>query len=171
MAEFKCRISVFENSIWGLHFEVPDHIASLFIKGNYRRVVCTINNQKKVHAAIMPNKGLWYILLSKALCRELRVKEGDEITVLLESETSEYGMPMPEELEICLWQEEGAMKYFEALTPGKQRSLIYIVSKLKSPDSRIRKGLAISEHLSECKGQLDYRKLNEKIKEINRRIL
>jgi uncharacterized protein YdeI (YjbR/CyaY-like superfamily) len=67
---------------------------------------------------------------------------------------------MPEELEMCVFQEDGAMTFFDALTPGKQRSLIYIVSKIKNQDVRIRKSLVIAEHLVLGKGLLDYKKLN-----------
>lgn len=68
-----------------------------------------------------------------------------------------------------LEQEPIADKYFHALTPGKQRSLIYIVSQLKNPDPHIKKALGIVEHLKEEKGKLYFRLLQEKFKEINQR--
>jgi uncharacterized protein YdeI (YjbR/CyaY-like superfamily) len=111
-----------------------------------------------IHAAILPNKGLWYILLSKGVIKELNAREGEEVSVKLTEELSIYGMP--EELEMCVFQEDGAMTFFDALTPGKQRSLIYIVSKIKNQDVRIRKSLVIAEHLVLGKGLLDYKKLN-----------
>ena len=64
-------------------------------------------------------------------------------------------------------QEETAKEIFESLTPGKQRTLIYIVLKVKNTDSRIRKALAIVEHLNESKGDLDFKRLNVLIKHYN----
>lgn len=113
-----------------------------------------------IHAAILPNKGLWYILLSKGVDTELNAHEEEKVTVKLTQETNTYGMPMPEELEMSLFQEEGAMAFFDALAPGKQRSMIYIVRKIKNQDVSIRKSLVIAEHLVLGKGLLDYKKLN-----------
>lgn len=167
MVELVSTLSKFTDSIWGYYLPVPEEVASQFVQGNFRRVVCTLNNQHTLHAAILPNKGRWYILVSQPILKKLKLKEGDKVRVILEQETSTYGMPMPEELEICLWQEDEAMSIFEGLTPGKQRSLIYIVSKIKSPDIRINKSLVIARHLSESKGKLDYKRLNEMFKDFN----
>jgi uncharacterized protein YdeI (YjbR/CyaY-like superfamily) len=68
-----------------------------------------------------------------------------------------------------LAEDDRANDHFHALTPGKQRSLIYLVLKIKSEDARIRKALGIVEHLVEFNGELDFRALNEKFKEINQR--
>jgi hypothetical protein len=144
---------------------VPELVAAQFVKGNFRRVVCALNDRLTIHAARLPNKGLWYILLSKGVIKELNAREGEEVSVKLTEELSIYGMP--EELEMCVFQEDGAMTFFDALTPGKQRSLIYIVSKIKNQDVRIRKSLVIAEHLVLGKGLLDYKKLNEMFKDFN----
>ena len=91
------------------------------------------------------------------------------VHVLIEEEKSEYGMPMPEELALMLSEDETGNVHFHNLTPGNQRTLIYMVSKLKNIDARIRKALGIVEHLNDFNGILDYKALNEKFKEINQR--
>ncbi len=68
-----------------------------------------------------------------------------------------------------LAQEVDEDHYFYKLTPGKQRTLIYLVSNLKSTDARIRKALGIIEQLKEYLGELDFKLLNEKFKEVNYR--
>jgi uncharacterized protein YdeI (YjbR/CyaY-like superfamily) len=73
-------------------------------------------------------------------------------------------MPMPEELEELLLQDPEGDMYFHELTPGKQRNLIYMVSKPKGVDTRIKKALVIVQHLKEVKGQLDFKMLNEAYK-------
>ena len=78
-------------------------------------------------------------------------------------------MPMPEELQVMLDQEPAAAAVFDLLTSGKKRSLIYLVSKVKSVPSRINKALAIVEHLKTCGESLDFKALNELIKYYNHR--
>lgn len=166
MKVFAARLEKFENSIWGTYISVPSEIAKAFI-GESRRVKCTFNGRELVHAAILSAHELDYILMSQNLCRRLKVEPGSMIHVEIETDNSEYGMPMPEELPVALAQEPNAWEYFHELTPGKQRNLIYIVNQVKNPESRIRKSLAIASHLSESGGKLDFKKLNIKIKEFN----
>ena len=77
-------------------------------------------------------------------------------------------MPMPDEFQEVLYQEPDASNYFHALKAGKQRSLLYIVGKVKNAESRINKSLAIANHLLANKGKLDYKMLNEAFKDQHR---
>jgi hypothetical protein len=166
--EFKTTLEDFHNSpLWGLHINVPEDIVEQLIDKKSRRVLCTINKQFEFHAAIMPNKGYWFILLNQQNTKKWHLQLGDTIHVKLQKDTSQYGIPMPDELQVALDQEDGAFAYFQALTPGKKRNLIYIVSQVKNTDSRIKKALAIAFHLVESKGVLDFKRLNELIKHYN----
>lgn len=158
----------FNSRLWGHYLPIPEEVARQFIEGENRRVVCHIGDLS-IHSALMPGKGGWFILINKDIRAKLGVEEGDKLSISLEKETAEYGMPMPEEMMVLLDQDEAGSRYFHALTPGKQRSLIYIVSKVKNIDSRINKALAILDHLKEMQGRLDFKRLNLKIKEYNRR--
>ncbi|MEQ9302344.1 MAG: YdeI/OmpD-associated family protein, partial [Marinoscillum sp.] len=99
----------------------------------------------------------------------LGIEEGDEISVTIEKDHSEFGHEVPESFQVLLDQDEAGRSFFEELTKGKQRSLIYIVKKVKNIDSQLAKGLAIMHHLKEAKGELDFKRLNELIKEYNNR--
>ncbi len=70
---------------------------------------------------------------------------------------------------MLLDQDEAGKNHFNQLTPGKKRSLIYIVAKVKNIDSQLNKGLAIIEHLKQENGMLDFKKLNVLIKMYNQR--
>ncbi|MEQ8358291.1 MAG: YdeI/OmpD-associated family protein [Cytophagales bacterium] len=98
---------------------------------------------------------------------ELEIEEESKISVLIEKDRSEFGMDVPEEFIEVMGQEELAWERFQQLTPGKQRTLIYIVNKVKNTDSRIRKALAIAHHLKEMKDVLDFKRINELIKYYN----
>ena len=169
MVSFTSTLENFGFKIWGYHIPVNEEITNQFSEGSFRRVVCTINGIETIHSALMPIDKGSYILVNKQLRTKLGLQEGDSVKVTLEKDTSEYGRPMPESFLVLLDQDEIGSKYFHDLTPGKQRSLIYIISKVKNVNSQLNKGLAILDHLTERKGQIDYKGLNEKIKEYNQR--
>lgn len=168
-AEFTSFLDRFPDSpLWGLHFLVPPEIAKQFVTGKDRRVICTVNDNVTLHCALMPNKETWFVMLNKEVVNKLGCKVGDQLLLSMVKDESEYGMPMPEELREVFGMDDVADRYFHKLTPGKQRSLIYIISKVKNSDSRIRKSLAIADHLTANKGEIDYKMLNEALKEYNK---
>ena len=160
-------LEVFDWNIGYHHFPVDPKTTKQLSSEGHRRIVCTVNNQVVMHCALMPQGEGSFIMVSKKVRSELGIVLGDNVELNLKKETSEYGMPMPESFEMVLIQDEIALAHFKKLTPGKQRSLIYIVKKLKNIDKQITKSLAIAAHLTEMNGQLDFKLLNEKIKEYN----
>ncbi|MEM1328651.1 MAG: YdeI/OmpD-associated family protein [Bacteroidota bacterium] len=147
---------------------VPAQEADDFID-NDRRVVCSINNTKGFQGALMHDgNGDFFINLNKEKRRELELKPNEPFEVTLKKDNSKYGAPMPEELEVLLEQDEEGSHYFHELTPGKQRSLIYLVSKPKQSDTRLRKAIIIVDFLKTNKGKLDTKALNQAFKEYPR---
>lgn len=163
------KLLTFNNSIWHYHFPIDKTTTEKLSSADHKRVVCTVNGELKMNSALMPLGKGSYIMVNKSNREKLGIKEGDEVTLELEKDNSQYGMPMPESLQVMLDQDEIGSRYFHALTPGKQRSLIYIVSKVKSIDKQINKSLAILDHLKDVYGKLDFQRLNDKIKEYNNR--
>ena len=167
MISFLSTLEDFHTNLWRFHLPVPEDIAAQFIDGDNRRVRVHLGGIPVFPAALMKTKEYWFILLNKPNREKLKIAEGDKITMTLEKDLSEYGHEMPEELQVLLDQDEVGSGYFYELTKGKQRSLIYIVTKVKNTNSRLNKSLAIIEHLKDVKGKLDYKMLNEKIKYYN----
>ena len=167
MEIFKTRLDLFDSNVYGYHFPVPSTIATKFVDGNDRRVICTVNDTITFHCALMPRGEINYILANSSLRKKLMIEQGDEVTIAVEKDTSDYGFPMPESFQTLLEQDMEGNQIFHSLTKGKQRSLIYLVLKVKNIDSQINKGLAILHHLRESQGKLDYKLLNERIKEYN----
>lgn len=167
METFTTTLEHFHNKLWSYYAHVPKAIGDRFIEGDDRRVVCHINDLPPIHAALMHKDGDYTIYVNNDLQKKLGVEEGGTITVTLEKDTSEFGMPLPESFEIILAQDDEGREHFYSLTKGKQRSLVYLVGKVKNVDSQIAKGLAIMHHLKEANGKLDFRRLNDVIKEFN----
>jgi len=107
--------------------------------------------------------GYW-LVINKKIRTKLKLDVGSSVDVMIQADTSKYGMPMPEEMEELLIQDPEGNEIFHKLTPGKQRSLLYIIGKIKSSDIRLRKAVAILEYLKMVNGNLDFPEMNEFIK-------
>jgi hypothetical protein len=164
---FASTLENFHTSLWQFHTPVPEDIALTFIEGENKRILCQLNDLPPYPAALMKSKAYWFVLINKSLRERLIIGEGEKLTVQIEKDHSEYGHEMAEELQVLLDQDELGNQLFHALTKGKQRSLVYLVTKVKNSNSRLNKSLAIIEHLKDVKGKLDFKMLNEKIKYYN----
>lgn len=169
--EFTTPLHRFENSdLWAYHVVVPADVGMRFVEGDNRRVVCTLEGKLRFQCALMPRgDGEWFININKKIRDKLGLVYGQLVTVSLEKDTSEYGLPVPEELHELLQQDEEGHELFHALTPGKQRNLIYINGQVKSPELRMRRALVIVNHLKVHKGVINFKALNEELKAANRR--
>ena len=165
----KAKLGGKQSNLWGYHFLIPENVASYFVEKRDRRVIVTFNAAIKNHCAIMPSPNGSFIMLNKTLVKKLQIQEGDWVTLEIEKDNSEYGMPLCEEFETVILGDEAVFAIFRQLTPGKQRNLIHQVNKLKSEEIKLRRTLAIAEYLVECKGELDFIGLNKKIKEYNQK--
>lgn len=165
---FKSTIEAFQNNVYGFHIPVPESIVTHFAQYEDQRVLYVLNGAIKRPGGFMKSTDYHFLLLNKEIVKKLGLDVGAQVEVSVEKDTSTYGMPLPEEMQVVMDQDDSARSYFDALTPGKQRNLIHIVSKIKNPDKRINKALAIMEHLNEVAGKLDFKKLNETIKKYNK---
>jgi hypothetical protein len=169
MTRFTTKLQKFDSKLWGHHFPIPATIAEEFIDGNDRRVVCKVNDLHSIQSALMPYPDGYFILVNVNIVKKLKLRIGDDVTLQLDKDHSEYGLPMPESLSALLEQDVEGNGFFEQLTPGKKRTLIYLVGNVKNIDSQLNKGMAILDHLKMENGKLDFKKLNQLIKEYNQR--
>jgi len=169
MTELITQLQKFDSPIWGHHFPIPKVIATQFIEGNNWRVICHINNQHKIQCALLPGNDGYFILINQQLVKSLQLKIGENVKIALEKDHSEFGHELPESFQALLDQDKEGRDLFYQLTPGKQRSLVYIVGKVKIIDSQLNKEMAILDHLKMVKGKLNFKQLNALIKEYNQR--
>ncbi len=149
-----------DSPLWAHHIVVPQAVAEQLISKNSRRVVCTINHTITIHCALMHDgSGGYFININKDLQKQLKITRGDALTIELVADNSKYGMPMPEEMEELLAQDEEGAQLFHALTPGRQRSLLHVIGKPKNSDIRLNKALVVIDYLKASGGRLDYQEL------------
>jgi len=167
---FDSTIGKQESSLWEIRIPVPGSIAQDFLKANIKRVICTINNSLSFHCAIMPSgQNGFFIMINKENRKKLNLNIGDAIVIKLEKDTSKYGIHLPEEMEELLLMDEEGSAAFHQLTPGKQRSLLFIIGKPKNSDIRLKKAVVVLDYLKLAGGKLDFKELNEAFKQANSR--
>lgn len=169
MTQFTTTLEKFDSNMWGYHFPIPTSIAKQFIDGTNRRVICSINGIVTMQCALMPYSEGYFVLINQDLVNKHGFTLHSEVTIKIEKDHSEFGHEVPESFRVLLDQDKEGKRFFDLLTPGKQRSLVYLVGKVKNVDSQLNKGLAILDHLKTEQGKLDYKKLNQLIKEYNQR--
>lgn len=167
MISLEGKLGKFDFNHWHYHIPIPDVIAEQMMDETHRRVLIWIKDSGPYHMALMKAKECWYVLVNQELRKKLDLDEESAFAVKIERDHSEFGHDVPDEFQILLDQDEVGNEYFRSLTPGKQRSLIYIVTTVKNSESRMRKSLAIIHHLKLAKGKLDFKQLNEWIKHYN----
>jgi translation initiation factor IF-1 len=140
----------------GWHFiPVTEKIGEKFEKKDgSRRVVCTINGTETFQCALLPSDGDFVIVVNKVKRDKLKIVDGDKITIELKTDDSKYGLPMPAEFKEVLKQDPAGNKLFHSLTPGKQRSVLYLIGKVKDVDRRIHTALTVIEHLKKNDGKI-----------------
>ncbi|MFN0216252.1 MAG: YdeI/OmpD-associated family protein [Saprospiraceae bacterium] len=164
---FNSKLEESTNKLWGCHFVVPKMVAAALIgAADDKRVVCSLNEKVRYQCALLPcGDGQHLITVNKKIQTQLGLKIGSIVNVSLQKDESEYGLPMPEEFAELLAQDEDGNRLFHALTPGKQRTLLYIVGQPKNSDIRLHRALVVVEHLKKYAGKIDYKQLNLSVRD------
>lgn len=127
------------------------------------RVICALPEVPDGwHGALTSDgQGGHYVIFNKQRIRAVEKRKLDKsrLQVELVPDDTRYGAPMPPELAELLAQDPHSDKYFHALTPGKQRNLIYMIAKYRSEATRLEKAVGLVDYLVEVRGVLDFREL------------
>lgn len=165
MKQFKGRLEKDRDQLYYYHIIIPDDIVQHFKSAKVTRLQIQYNDEVTVSGGmISAGNGQYFLIVNKELRMKFGWNAGSEMIVKLKPDESKYGMPMPEELAEALALDPEVDQLFHALTPGKQRNLIYLVSKPKGVETRIKKAVVIMQHLKDVRGKLDFKMLNEAYK-------
>jgi len=165
MHRYTSTVQEYKNRLWKYHVKVPSDIVNDLKEKKIKRIMCSLNNGEGFHSSLMPaGEGEYFIKVNTKILSKLKLKVGSEVSVELTEDESTYGMPIAEEMKELLKNDPEADLFFHQLTPGKQRSLLYLVYKIKSSSKRLEKSFIILEHLKEQKGKLDFKMLNRDFK-------
>ncbi len=157
---FTSRLDRFDSDLWHFHLMIPQNISDYFNNQKIKRLKCTLDGHETFQCALMPKGGNEYFInINKERRKKLNIMVGDKVEVELEEDTSKYGLPMPEELSELLKMDDEGSRLFHALTPGKQRNLLFIAGKPKMSNTRVTKALIIVDYLKRTGGKINFRDL------------
>ena len=143
-----------DSSGWHIVCVPRERAARLDLTGRSRRVVCTLNGSETFQCGLMPYSGGYFIMVNKEVRTRLGIVPGSRLSVEIVRDESRYGAPMPAEFREILDQDPDGERLFHGLTPGKQRGMLYFLSRPKDIDRRIHLGLVFIEHLRQNDGKI-----------------
>lgn len=141
----------------------PDILARLpgrTEKGDFnQRLLITLDGKVQWQAGVLAlGEGSGMVTVQQNRLKKLGKTLGDSVTVQLEKDESEFGVPVPEEI-IEYWNQvpESKMR-FDALTPGMKRYILNHIDVAKSTAKRIeRTHLLMSNLLLAPQGKETFR--------------
>ena len=156
---YRTQIKKLEHLVSIRYLEVPPAIVKK-LGGKFNvRLLCTVNDAITFQGGIVAlGKGSAYISFNLKRMKEIGVKDGDTVEVILKPDPSKYGMEIPPELNELFKQDKEGRKRFEGLSPGKQRYIIHYVSAVKNSQKRIDRAILLIENLKKLpKGRESFR--------------
>ncbi|MEL6374250.1 MAG: YdeI/OmpD-associated family protein [Pseudomonadota bacterium] len=110
-------------------------------------------NDHPFASALTPVRGAWYILLSKAMLKAIEAEVGDTVDVRFACDDQD-AVDVPEALATALAQDAAIAKAWDALTPGKQRGLAYLVASAKRAETQAKR---VADVFAVLRGERDIR--------------
>ena len=99
--------------------------------------------------ALMPHgKSQLKLRIAEGKLKTIKKEVGDEITVTIQKDTSEYGMALPKDLsELFEYAPDIKHAFDTQLTPGKQRGMIHYIKSAKTAPTRTKRIARLMEIL------------------------
>jgi Domain of unknown function (DUF1905)/Bacteriocin-protection, YdeI or OmpD-Associated len=138
----------------GMHYiDVPLQVARQFTDKKSVRMFCQINGDVEFACAVRSNgKGGFIISVGLPILKKAKLQKGQIVKASLRKDETKYGHKEPKELKELLAQDVEGKQYWDQLTNGAQRSLIYYINSAKSVDKRIERSLLFINRLKDTKG-------------------
>lgn len=153
------------NRLWGCHIRVPQPVAQNILASGSRRVVFSLNGSADHQRALLPHgNGSYVITVNTRLRAALHLSAGARVSVRIRNDRSTYGLPMPREFRELLRQDAEGNRFFHALTPGRRRTLLYIVDSVQNREQRAFRAVIVLRHLREHNGGVNYKRLYEQLR-------
>lgn len=127
---------------------VPETVVEALGGKAVKRVIGTLNGHPIRRGLLPLNTGERYLLISKALRRELRLEPGVPVAVTLTADPDPNHVDVPEELTEGLAEWPEAAAAFARLTPGRQRNLVHYISAAKRPETCARRVVTLLHQLA-----------------------
>ncbi|MFK8056414.1 MAG: YdeI/OmpD-associated family protein [Saprospiraceae bacterium] len=127
-----------------------------------RRVNVAIENLPVYQAKVAgTGRGEYFVPVNKQRREWLEEQHGPKgrLKVILTPDTSKYGLPVPPAFEILLAEDALVCSYFDDLTGGVQRRILFGLSSSKRESTQLHRAVATAEYLVEVQGKVDLKEL------------
>jgi hypothetical protein len=102
-------------------------------------VYATVNGSEKFLASLYPvGEGRHYLRIRNAICKSVRIKTGDRVTVKITVRDRNAEVSLPSDLERAL-KDERVLKGWEALPIGQRSFLLRMIDKAAKPPTRAKR--------------------------------
>ncbi|OON67715.1 YdeI/OmpD-associated family protein [Hymenobacter sp. CRA2] len=127
---------------------VPEDVVEALGGKAVKRVVGTLNGHPIRRGLQYLRTGERFLLISKALRKQLRLDLSTEVLVTLAPDPNPDAVDMPEELEEGLAEWPEAAAAFHRLTPGRQRNLVHYIEQAKRAETRAQRVVNLLHQLA-----------------------
>lgn len=126
------------------YFPINKQLIMQYEKNSKTRFICTIDDSYTFSCGLNHlGEGNYFVMLTKDRMNNIGKSVGDSIAIQLVEDTSKLGIEIPEVLEILLEQDPSLNAKFAQLTPGKQRSIIFQMNKIKDLNKQVAKTIEL----------------------------
>lgn len=130
-----------------------------------RRVNVSIDELPVYQAKIAGNgQGGYFVPVNKQRREWLEEAYGEKSTlkVVLTPDTSKYGLPVPPAFEVFLSEDVLVRSYFDELSGGVQRRILFGLASSKRESTQLHRAVATAEYLVEVHGNARMNELAER---------
>ncbi|HNS12398.1 MAG TPA: YdeI/OmpD-associated family protein [Bacteroidia bacterium] len=156
---YSTPIQKLEHLVSMRYLEVPPKVIKK-LGGTFKvRLLCTVNKKITFQGGLVAlGNGSGYVSFNLKRMKEIGVKDGEVVQVILRPDPSKYGMEVPLELAELFRQDKEGKKRFDGLSPGKQRYVLHYVSAVKNTQKRVDRAILLIENLKKLpKGKENFR--------------
>jgi hypothetical protein len=144
---FATDIRRFDVDLKHHYIVVPGAVADALLAAGTRRVAGRINGHPVRRALQNRRNGERFLILGQGLLRDIGVEFGDTVDVIISTDSDPDFVETGEELAEVLEQDEEAAARWNAMTPGRQRSLALYVTTARRTETRIKRALELAERI------------------------
>ncbi|GAB1857794.1 hypothetical protein MHTCC0001_26310 [Flavobacteriaceae bacterium MHTCC 0001] len=120
------------------YIQLDAKIVNQFSRKKATRLVCKINDQVTLRCGLNHlGDGNFFIIIAGRYTKILNVVVGDPINYQITEDPNQLGVDIPEVLTVFLEQDMEDKAFFNTLTDGKKRSLIYSITRIKDIDKQV----------------------------------
>jgi hypothetical protein len=119
-----------------LYFNVPFDVERIYGTRGRVPVLGTMNGIEFRSSIFADGEGNHRLMVGKALRKELNVKEGDAVNVIMRRDTAPRTIEIHPDLQQALKDAPRAIAVFDALTPARRKEYITWVGSAKRDETR-----------------------------------